>query len=462
MTATEKTDRRPNVIWIIADQFRGQALSLRGDPNVTTPNLDRLAYEGTYFPNAISGTPLCTPARGAFITGRYPHNAGTLTHDDPLDPALPTVATVLRDDGYDTCYIGKWHLDGEQPGLDLADPANHARNRIIPKDRRGGFETWFGFEYSNRPYDTWVNVDTDEGTVRRKLDGYQTDALTDILLDWVESRDDATDPFFAVLSVEPPHTPYVAPPEDAERHNPAHIQFRPNVPDLPHVRDISSVELAGYYAAIERIDANIGRIREMLAERGLTDDTYIFFFSDHGDLHGSHGQFRKTAPWEEAIRVPMIVGGPSTEHQNWNRSSAESLINHVDLAPTTLGLCGITVPDFMEGYDYSGRILEQAWTPHDAVVPPEEPNEAYISLPIPTKHPDSVDRPYRGIVTRDGWKYVCLEGQPWLLFDLNRDPFELVNLAHNSLHARHRDRLHGLLEEWVARTGDTFALPSLD
>lgn len=453
------TIRRPNVIWVLADQLRGQALSLYGDPNVRTPNVDRLAHEGRHFPHAVSGTPLCTPARGSFLTGRYPHNSTAPTHDSPLDSSCPTVANVFRDAGYRTCYIGKWHLDGRERAVGEEPGYIEARTRIIPRDRRGGFQDWFGFEFSNRPFDTYVNVDGPDGsTTAEKVDGYQTDGLTDILLDWIERRD-AEAPFFAVLSVEPPHSPYTAPADAMAGHTPAGIRFRPNVPEVDGIRRVAAAELAGYYAAIERLDHNLGRIREALDAAGIADDTYIVFFSDHGDLHGSHGQFRKTAPWNEAIRIPLVIGGPSIEHQELEYAEIDALVNHVDIAPTTLGLCGIAMPDWMEGHDFSPRVLEENW--HDSPVPADEPDAVYLSLPIPTGHEHSVDREYRGIITRDGWKYVSLAEQPWLMFHLTDDPYEQVNLAHNPRWAVERARLNGQLAEWVARTGDTFAVPEL-
>jgi arylsulfatase A-like enzyme len=456
---SDETTRRPNVIWVIADQFRGQALSSMHDPNVRTPNLDRLAYEGCHFPRALSGTPLCTPARGSFLTGRYPHASTAPTHDSAMDETVPTIATVLSGEGYDTCYIGKWHLDGRDRARPGIAPEEEARTRVIPPERRGDFGTWFGFEYGNRPFDTIVNVDTPEGTTTRSLAGFQSDALTDLLIDWLASRDDRQ-PFFAVLSIEPPHSPYLAPAEAMARHHPDRVQFRGNVPDSPAVRDQASRELAGYYAAIEQIDDGVGRLRDALERLGIADDTYLVFFSDHGDLHGSHGQFRKTAPWEEAIRVPFIVvGGAARDHQELTYAAIDSLVNHVDVAPTTLGLCGVHVPEWMQGHDYSGRILEEHW--HTAETPPDEPAAAYLSLPIPTFHEHSVDRPYRGVVTADGWKYVCLEGQPWLMFDLTADPLEQVNLAHNTRYAAERERLHAVLRAMIDDTGDEFALPEV-
>ena len=128
-------------------------------------------------------------------------------------------------------------------------------------------------------------------------------------------------------------------------------------------------------------------------------------------------------------------------------------MNHVDYAPTSLGLCGIDVPDWMMGTDYSGLRLKQ---------PPKEPypESAYLLLVTPTCHGYSTDRPWRGVVTRDGWKYTVFEGQPWMLFNLNADPYEQANLAHNSVFWNERKRLHGLLEDWIEKTGDSFLLPA--
>ncbi|GAB2850836.1 sulfatase [Microbacterium insulae] len=453
--------KRPNVIWILVDQFRGQSLSLMRDPNVRTPHLDRLAYEGCHFPRALSGTPLCTPARGSFLTGRYPHASTAPTHDSPMDETVPTIATVLGEEGYDTCYIGKWHLDGRERASTDAAHEEEARTRFIPPERRGDFGSWFGFEYSNRPFDTIVNVDTPDGPGLRELPGFQSDVLTDLLIDWLAARGAEAGPFFAVLSIEPPHSPYLAPADAMARHHPDDIVFRGNVPESAEVRDQAARELAGYYAAIEQVDEGVGRLRAALADLGIADETYLMFFSDHGDMHGSHGQFRKTAPWEEAIRIPFIVGGArSRDHQELSYAAIDSLVNHVDVAPTTLGLCGVDTPDWMQGHDYSGRILEEHW--HSIEAPPGEPVDAYLSLPIPTLHEHSVDRAYRGIVTKDDWKYVCLEGQPWLMFDLTSDPLEQVNLAHNTRYASKRAELHRALRVLIERTGDTFGLPELD
>lgn len=442
------TAKSPNILWIFGDQMRGQAMSHRGDPNVQTPHLDRLAAEGISFSRAISGTPVCTPFRGALLTGRYPHQSGITTNRAALPENAPTVAKILAAHGYQTAWVGKWHLDGTGPRDSDSNPA-------IPSTRRGGFSSWWAYQNSNRPFDVTVQADSPEGPVARRLDGYESDVLTDLLLEWIQQHcvSQPDQPFFGVLSVQPPHAPYVAPAEDWARHHAAHLCWRPNVPPVERVRERAGRELAGYYAAIERLDWNVGRIRSALHAMGVDKNTYILFFSDHGDLHGSHGGFRKSTPYEEAINIPLVIGGPLRRHQNYRQS--EQLVTAVDLAPTTLGLCGIAPQDTMSGHNFSPLVRGEA----DPIPVPEA---AYLSLYEPSGVSYGMDRPFRGVVTRDGWKYVVLEQQPWLLFNLREDPYELANLAFDRAFLSQRRRMAQMLARLMRETGDSFALPIED
>jgi arylsulfatase A-like enzyme len=195
-----------------------------------------------------------------------------------------------------------------------------------------------------------------------------------------------------------------------------------------------------------------GIIQE-LDEAGLSLNTHIMFFSDHGDMHGSHGQFRKSTPYEEAIRIPFIISGEQPSAYNNRRVGRFTApLNHVDIAPTTLGLCGIDLPAWMDGTDYSHYRIKKESTPC-------EPDSAYLQCVVPSGHANSVDRAWRGIVTRDGWKYICLEGTPWLMFNLNEDFYEEVNLAFNSRYGEERKKLNKRLKEWVIQTDDRFILP---
>ena len=444
------TDQRPNIIWIIDDQHRAQATGYKGDPNLSTPNLDRLAQEGINFSAAVSGFPLCCPYRGSMLTGRYPHHC-VPGHEYQLPPEQPTIAQPLRQAGYRTAYFGKWHVDGFKESRDRA--AMH----IVPPQRRGGFERWVGYENNNSPWDSWVHGGQNENAFHYRLPGYETDALTDLLLAYLEEQtnlrqDGSHQPFFAVLSVQPPHNPYDAPNRWRERHTPGNIHLRRNVPEIDRVQERARRDLAGYYAQIENIDWNVGRVMRRLSELALRDETHLFFFSDHGDMHGSHGQFHKTAPWEESIRVPFLLGG-GPPYYTYRSGSNSAPVNHVDIAPTTLGLCGIPIPDWMEGTDYSAVRLGGAVA--------NEPDSAFLQVVIPTGHGDSVDRPWRGVVTRDGWKYIALQEQPWLMFNLNEDPYEQANLAMNSRYATERQRLNRRLAAWINDTGDEFRLPDL-
>jgi arylsulfatase A-like enzyme len=440
-------EKKSNLIWIFGDQHRAQALGCMGDENISTPNIDALAADGVVFDRAVAGCPLCCPYRGSLLSGRYPHRA-VPGHQMRLPPELLTIAQPFRAAGYHTAWFGKWHLDGFQ------EKDGRAVFHTIPKNRRGGFDTWLGYENNNAQYDTWLHGHADAREVEHyRLEGYETDALTDLVLGHIEQRAQTGAPFFAALSAQPPHNPYVAPPEWMGRHAPGRVALRENVPPIAAVVERAQRELAGYYAMIENLDWNVGRIVSALRARGIYDDTHIIFFSDHGDMHGSHGQFLKTSPWEEAVRVPFIVGGGRRyEMKAGTRSDAP--LNHVDVGPTSLGLCDIEVPDWMPGTDYSHHRLRKMPTG-------SEPDSAYLQLVVPTGHGDSIDRPWRGIVTRDGWKYVALEGQPWLLHNLNEDPYELANWAFNTRYRSERRRLHERLAQWVDETGDVFALPEL-
>ena len=443
----------PNVIWIFSDQHRAQALGINGDPNVCTPNIDRLSSTGVNFVNAVSGFPLCCPFRGSMLTGVYPHKC-VPGHEYRLNPEQKTIAHVFNDEGYDTCYIGKWHLDG------FKERTGRAAHHIIPPERRGGFKHWTGFENNNSQWDSFVHGGEGDSAFHYRLDGYETDVLTDMMIDYINEKgsveESDRDPFFAVLSVQPPHDPYVAPEEYMGRHTPGTVTLRPNVPDIPSVTQTARRDLAGYYAMIENLDHNIGRIMTALNKNDLMFNTHIIFFSDHGDMHGSHGQFRKTSPYEESIRVPFIISGEKP--MNYEKRGCGIIpnvpVNHVDIAPTTLGLCGIKKPEWMEGTDYSSyRIHENERY--------EEPDSAYLQSVIPTGHGHSIDKPWRGVVTKDGYKYVCFENMPWLMFNLNQDPYEQVNQAHNMVYRCKLIELNNKVKQWVEKTDDKFAVPDI-
>ncbi len=443
-------NRRANVIWVFADQLRAQALGYRGDPNAVTPNIDNLARWGRRFDCAVSGSPWCSPFRGALLTSLYPHQSGVIKTPSALDPKLPTIAKPFREAGYHTAWVGKWHLDG-----------TNSRVRYVAPERRGGFDYWMGYEFNDHQNE--VHVYGSDGETPRRLPGYETDALTDLLIDHLRSHldrkspDGEYQPFFAALSVQPPHSPYTTPMTVDGRYyrNPDQIRFRPNVPHVDWIREKAALDLAGYYGMVENLDMNLGKLRMALKEWDVDRETYVVFFSDHGDCLGSHGQWAKSSPWEESVKIPFIIfkedGGTPMK-----KGVTDAVLNHVDIAPTTLGLCGIEAPEWMVGHDYSN------YCSTGVEAREQEPDSAYLQQ-IPRKyHPHSVNQAWRGVLMRDGWKYVCMPGHDWLLFDTRNDPYEMANLCYDTVFQEQRERCHARLSRWIAETGDTFAMPPVE
>lgn len=440
-----------NIIWILGDQHRGQALSCTGNTQLATPCIDGLAPAGQM---AVAGSPLCTPFRSSLLTGMYPHK-GAPGHDRALPDGMPTVADAFNARGYRTAWFGKWHVDGACN----RDPGQRQAMQTVRPGRRGGFTNWLGYENNNAQYDCWVHGHDGSGNEvpHFRLEKYESDGLTDLFISYLEERGrERGGPFFAALSVQPPHCPYVAD-ERWTRFSPEGIKLRPNVPPVPRVEEKSRVDLAGYYAMIENLDWNVGRVQAALEANGLADETVIIFFSDHGDMHGSHGQILKCSPYEESIRTPFMTGGAVTASDE-RRTSCPSIINHVDIPVTSLGIAGIDRPEGMEGTDWSGYFMKER------ALPADPPSSAYLQLVDPgfeLGFAADRERPWRGVVTEDGWKYAVLEGQPWMMFDLNEDPYELANLALDRRFADKRSKLQQELINWIERTGDTFDLPQI-
>ena len=445
----QQREERPNVIWVFGDQLRSQALSFNGDPNARTPCLQRADVNGVNFTNQISGFPLCCPFRGTLLTSRYPHHC-VPGHEYPLPEGQQTVADVFNANGYDTAYFGKWHLGGWH------ESQGRAAFFITDPNRRGGFKTWTGYENNNSQWDCWVHGGRGKDAFHHRLPGYETDELTNLLVKYVrdraeQKRNGRSTPFFAALSVQPPHNPYIAPASFQEHYNPQQLELRSNVAHSSKIREQARNELAGYYAMIENLDWNYRRVIQTLEQAGLLENTHVLFFADHGDMHGSQGMFRKVNPYEEAIRIPFLMTGGQTRYTG-RTGRFPVLSTAVDIAPTTLGLCGIPKPSWMEGTDLSGYR-----TGRGAGLP--APDSAYLQTVVPTGHPDCINTPYRGLVTQDGWKYVCFENHSWLLFNLQDDPYEEANLAYNNRYRPERKKLIARLRQWVADTGDHFAIP---
>jgi len=422
---------KPNVVFVFADQWRAQAAGYAGDPNVQTPNIDALAARSVNFTNAVASIPVCCPYRASLLTGQHPLTHGVFMNDVSLRPTGPTIAEAFAGAGYDTAYIGKWHVDGQ------------GRSTYIPPERRFGFDYWKVLECIHNYNESYYYAgDSDE---KLRWDGYDAFAQTRDAQTYIASHGH-DQPFLLMLSWGPPHNPYeTAPPEFAELYNADSITLRDNVP--PEMAANAREWLAGYYAHCTALDKCVGDLLETLRTSGLEDDTIFVFASDHGDMLGSQGQTRKQRPWDESIRVPFLLHYPGLN--NWLPRPVDVLIDAPDIMPTLLGLCGIAIPDSVEGNDYSGVVRGEA-----------DPTDGAAMLIMPQPFGEWTPqghggKEYRGLRTKRYTFVRDLDG-PWLLFDNETDPNQLENLVGNPEHAELQAELESWLQRKLAARGDEF------
>jgi len=410
---------RPNIIWVLTTQWRAHAVGFAGDPNARTPWLDGFAQEAVNFSQAVTPHPLGPQARAALLTGKLCPENGVSDYWDPLPSSARTIAHALEDRGYATAFFGKWHLalrDRHAPFVGEA----HART-IVPPGSRGGFSFWEGFEGGFLLNDPWLHGTRLSQPTRFK--GYQADVLVERAAAWcrAHAREQAAtgQPYFCVVSLEAPHPPYHAPAPHVRETRPAEIELRANVPRGGPVEQQARDELAGYYAHLEATDRAFGKL---LAEVDL-GETCVVFTSVHGDMHGSHGLFRKAWPYEESVRVPMLVRRP---HQQGTRDKGQ--VANRSAAPVSLADLAHMALAWAE---------DREWTCHR--------DSALISMPAATPIPLQCPDAWRGFRSPRHKLVLNASGQPWLYFDLQADPLELKNRVGDPACAAEITALAGLL-----------------
>jgi arylsulfatase A-like enzyme len=426
------SDERPNVLFVLSDQQRWDTVGAYDSPLDITPNLDRAAEQGTLLEHTFSPQPVCGPTRACIQTGTYATTCGGydngVTAPEPGDPEYDQLlARAFAEAGYDTGYVGKWHLADA-----MTDP--------VPESMRAGYEFWRGadaLEFTSQPYEGFVY---DEDGELVEFDGYRVDALTDMMIDFIEQERDA--PFFGFLSQLEPHHQnemdrYVAPEGYEYRHR------NPWVPgDLEGVSGDWHEELPDYYGICERLDECYGRLFDALERVGELENTIVVYTSDHGSHFRTRNTEYKRSCHESSIRVPGIVRGPGFE----DGGTVEELVSLIDLPVTLLDAAGVAVPDRMEGQSLlplvSGERDAADW--RDAAFVQQMSHEEV------------------GRTLRTGrWKY-SVEGpdgdtdenpQPdeyveRFLYDLYSDPHERQNLLG---HDHYRDVADDLRERLLAR-----------
>ncbi len=426
--------RKPNLVFVFADQWRAQATGYAGDKNVRTPNLDRLAGESINFANAVSCCPVCCPYRASLLTGQYPLTHGVFLNDLLLRSEAVSLAEACPPAGYKTAYIGKWHLNGNQ------------RSAFIPRELRQGFEFWRALgcthDYNNSFYYGDENV-------KLKWDGYDAIAQTRAAQQYIRAHASGA-PFLLVLSWGPPHDPYGTAPEKYKAlFKPEEIRLRANVAEAD--QDKARRALAGYYAHIAALDDCVGDLLQTLRETGLEQDTIFVFTSDHGDMLFSQGGQSKQQPWDESIRVPFLLRYPAL--LGARGKTIDLPINTPDIMPTLLGLSGVAIPKAVEGTDFSGVLTGKSPVPDYA---------ALIECPsvFGQWSRSRGGREYRGVRTRRHTYVRDLKG-PWLLYDNEQDPYQLDNLCNKPEHAALQASLDALLSKRLKETNDEF-LPGAD
>jgi arylsulfatase A-like enzyme len=416
--------RRPNVLLLLPDQLRPQALGCMGNRDARTPHFDRLAREGLLLRNTFANSPVCCPARAILMTGQYCHVNGMVANDLRLRESRVTIAEILQGQGYRTGFIGKWHLDGgpRLPGY------------VPPGPRRQGFEFWAANECSHSHFKTQYFRDSPEPI---PVDRFEPEAWTDEALAFLRQSSRERRPFFLCVFMGPPHDPYRAPDQYTRLFDPEKLEMRPNwkpAEGLPGRK-----EIAAYYAATTAVDEQVGRILASLDELGMAEDTIVLVSSDHGDMLGSHGQRLKRKPWEESIRVPGILRYPRRVKPG---RSEEALFSHIDFAPTLLALCGVRARKTMQGANLADLVVGASRRAPDSVF-------------------FQIFGPYAGDRTEDGWRgvrtarymYARYRSRPWVLYDLEKDPYQMNNLVDD---AALRGQMEERLARWMRQTGDSW------
>jgi len=428
--------KQPNILFVLTDQMRSTAMGCVGVEKISTPNLDRLAAEGTRFTNSVANCPSCAPARATLFTGLHTLSHRVVNNELRVKNDGPTFAGALRDNGYKCGYIGKWHLDGG-PWTAFTPPG----------PRRLGFDDYWAvancthdymhsFYYTDEPKPHFIN-------------GYEPIHQTDLAIDYMKAKAQADDPFFLVLSWGTPHDPYREMPADLlARYKPEDVEcMETNSLYVPsEIRRAKREILAGYYAHIMALDEQLGRLEQQLKTQGLYENTIVVFTSDHGDMLGNQNQFFKSQPWRESVGIPLLMRWPG--HIAAGRVT-DGPISHIELTASLIGMTGTTVPADMEGDDLSPFVLGDESAAPDSVFINFAPNVHIIPAP-----------PFRGVVTR-GYTYAESPDGPWLLYDDKADPFQRENLItwsnrDNPAIVALQQELHGKLADWLERTHDPF------
>lgn len=440
-----KRDRRPNVVFILTDDQRWDCLSVAGHPFLKTPHMDRLANEGVRFANAFVTTSLCSPSRASFLSGLYAHTHGVINNFTDYPATLPSYPRALHDAGYETAYIGKWHMGEDND------------------EKRPGFDYWVTHKGQGKYWNTTFNINGK----RQEVPGYYTHVVTDMAVDWLRRRHDK--PFLLCMGHKAPHGVWVPEPKYEHVFDDIEIKRPPTAndtgPDTPSfVRERIATwhgingNLYGlndfdkfvryYLATILSVDDSVGAIYDTLKASGELDNTLIVFAGDNGFLLGEHASIDKRTMWEESIRIPMLARYPGLIREP--RVIREQVLN-IDVAPSIVDICGAEPLPRVQGASFKNLVRgdNRGWR-----------NSWYYEYNYEKEFPYTPN--VRGVRT-DDWKYIHYpngDNQPdkYLaeLYHLKDDPLEQHNLIHQ---AEAQEKVAELKTELARLQNTTGALP---
>ncbi|MPV38152.1 sulfatase family protein [Georgenia subflava] len=454
-----------NLLFVLADQWRAGALGVAGADPVHTPVLDRLAAEGAWFTRAVSNYPVCSPYRAMLMTGQYPHRNGVTSNLSSgaagLTAPLPTDAVCLSDvldaAGYDTAYVGKWHLDLPAPADEHHGEGRRDDGRVWdaytpPGPRRHGFRRWYSHGCSDNHLTPhyWVDEAPREAPhrIHQWSAEHETDVACELLRELGGRAAAGGDPFAVVMSYNPPHPPFDEVPDRyvARYRDVPELLTRPNVDTTTTEGRQAAAVAADYFAAVTGVDEQIGRLLRTLEETGAAGDTLVVFTSDHGMQLGSHGLLAKNVWYDESLLVPLVLRLPGRIEPG----RRDALVSTPDLPVTVLSLLGLgdRVPAAMQGRDLADA-ARSATAPGPGAA-------LYLRMPS-TAGPEDI----RGLRTPERLLVAARDGtdlRPVHLYDLEADPYQRTDVL-----AGRPDEARELLAELRAeleRVQDPWAVPA--
>ena len=423
---------KPNIIFYFSDQQRWDTLNAELMPNVW-----ELGEEGIIFDNSFTCQPVCGPARACLQTGKYATEIGCCWNGIPLPDNTKTMADYFGENGYDTAYIGKWHLASDRSvGRGL-----HCEKTAIPKEKQGGYKYWRAadvLEFTSHGYDGYV-FDGDGNKIDFK--GYRADCINNFVIEYLNNHNSEKPFFIFVSQLEPHHQNdrghFEGPVDTVENY-----RNYPVPEDLTFLKGNYKEEYPDYIAAINRLDENVGKLVDALKEKGLYDNTVIIYTSDHGCHFKTRNLEYKRSCHDASIHTPLVFGGGAIE----KAGNKDSLVSLIDLPPTILHLAGIPVPD-----SYSGNVLP--------VNGEETPERDCVFIQI------SESQIGRAVRTKN-WKYSARAiGSGFFkskavhyfddfLYDLENDPHEKNNLVNNKDYAEVLEQMRSLLAREMVNAGE--------